>query len=148
VTVAPISVVLVEDHALYRRTLGRAIARDPGLRLLGEAADGIAGLELVRALRPDVAVLDLRLPGLDGLEVCARLARSEPPCPTRVLVLTAFDEPDLAWRVVAHGGAGYLDKQAAHDDVRGALRALARGGVALAGPMLAPWASAAHSAGE
>ena len=130
----PVSLVLVEDHPLYRRTLARAIAQDPGLRLLGEAADGIAGVELITALRPDVAVVDLRLPGLGGLEVCDRLARGGLPGRTRLLLLTAFDEPDLGWRAVAHGAAGYLDKQLSPAEIRAAIRVVADGGVALAGP--------------
>jgi two-component system nitrate/nitrite response regulator NarL len=124
---APLSVVLVEDHALYRETLARAIGRHAGLELVGEAADGIAGVELVAAVHPAVAVLDLRLPGLDGLAVCARLRAEHPDLPTRTLVLSAFDEPDLVWQCVAHGAAGFVDKQVGHREICDAIASVGAG---------------------
>jgi two-component system nitrate/nitrite response regulator NarL len=114
---APLPVVLVEDHDLYRETLARAISRHVGLELVGEAADGIAGVELIAALRPAVAVVDLRLPGLDGFGVCARLRADHPDLPTRLLVLSAFDEPEHVWQCIAHGAAGYVDKQVGHGEI-------------------------------
>jgi two-component system nitrate/nitrite response regulator NarL len=77
-----------------------------------------------------VAVLDMRIPGLDGLEVCARVAALEPVPPTRILVLSAFDEPDLVWQAVSSGAAGYLDKQAPHAEICAAIEAVARDRIA------------------
>jgi DNA-binding NarL/FixJ family response regulator len=69
----------------------------------------------------------MRLPGLDGLEVCDRLRAADPPARTRVLVLSAFDEPDLVWQAVAHGAAGYLDKQAGHRAICAAIERVGAG---------------------
>lgn len=98
---APLRVVVADDHALYRRGIVRALERDPMLQVIGEASDGAAAAALILALEPDVAVLDVRMPELDGLEVCAQLNRVAAELPTRCLVLTAFDDGEMPLQAMA-----------------------------------------------
>ena len=114
-------VVLADDHPLYRRGLSRALARRPDVDLVGEAADGEEALALIRAVRPDVAVLDVRMPRLDGVQVCERL-RSAPDAATPVLLLSAFDDPSLAARATAAGAKGFVAKGSSVTAICGALR--------------------------
>jgi DNA-binding NarL/FixJ family response regulator len=123
-------VVVADDHPLYRRTICRAIEQHPGLTLVGEAADGHEALELIDALEPDVAVLDHRMPGMTGAEVCAALqARQEAPV-TALLLLSAFEDGELVWGAVSGGAAGYLDKGASQADICRAVERVGRGGIA------------------
>jgi DNA-binding NarL/FixJ family response regulator len=123
-----VRVLLIEDHVLYRRGLARAIAERRGeLELVGDAADGYAGLALVADRRPDVVLLDLRLPGIDGIEILRRLRRQDPEGRTRVLMLSAFVDPDFVARAVAAGASGYLDKHEPHEAICDAILRAARG---------------------
>jgi len=127
----PLTLILAEDHPLYRQGLARAVGRRPlDLELIGEAEDGAEAVALIEALRPDVAVVDMRLPGLDGLEVCQRAVSGEAPAHTRVMILSAFDDPDLVWQAVNAGASGYIDKSADPDDVIQAILQVGRGGTA------------------
>ncbi len=112
-----VRVLVADDHPLFREGIVRSVKERPDLELVGEAADGIAGVELIAALRPAVAVVDLRLPSLDGFGVCARLRAEHPDLPTRMLVLSAFDEPEHVWQCLAHGAAGYVDKQVGPSEI-------------------------------
>jgi two-component system nitrate/nitrite response regulator NarL len=125
-----IRVVIADDHPLYREAIAMAVARDPGLELVGEAADGDEAYALTLDLAPDVLLLDQRMPGLDGAGVCERLGRHDPPLPTAVLMLSAFDDPDVVWRAVSHGAAGYLGKDASGSEIRAAIRRVADGRLA------------------
>ncbi len=127
---APVTVVLADDHPLFRRSMARAIAGHPGLRLLAEAGDGHAALELVEALRPDVAVLDHRMPGLTGVEVCARLNDAAEPPATAVLLLSAFEDGEIVADAVRCGAAGYVGKTESRRQVCQAVVEVGRGGVA------------------
>src|SRR2546423_5202848 len=91
-----IRVVVAEDHPLYRDGLVRAICSSPQLELIGEAADGGEAEDLIAELVPDVALLDVKMPVLGGIEVCERVVRSG--LPTRVVMLSAYLDPNL----VAH----------------------------------------------
>lgn len=126
----PLRVVIADDHELYRRAIARAIDRHPDLVLVGEAADGDEALGLIAALQPDVAVLDHRMPGLTGTEVCALLHDGEDPLPTAVLMLSAFEDGELVWNAVGSGAAGYIGKAASHEEVCAAILAVGAGGVA------------------
>ena len=103
-----IRVLVAEDHPLVREGVIRALERDPGIEVIGEADNGITAMELARQLKPDVMVLDLRMPGLGGAVVLERL-RAELP-EIRALVMTANESPESLLDAVAAGAAGYLSK--------------------------------------
>lgn len=119
------TVVIADDHPLYREGLARAVGARPDLELVGEAGDGRAALELIRSLAPDVAVLDMRMPGLRALDAVEALERDG--AHTRVLVLSAAVESSLVYAAVAAGAAGYWSKDAERDAICDAIAAIARG---------------------
>ena len=119
------TVLIADDHPLYREGLARAVSLRPDLELIGEATDGRTALEQIQQLAPDVAVLDMRMPGLRGLEVVEALSRDASP--TRVLVLSAAVESSLVYAAVAAGAAGYWSKDAGRDAICDAIAAIARG---------------------
>ncbi len=126
----PVTVLIADDHPLFRRGKARAITRAPGLRLVAEAADGREALELLEAIEPDVAVLDHRMPGLTGVEVCAALhARATPPA-TAVLLLSAFEDGSIVAEAVRCGAAGYVGKTESQGAICRAIEEVGRGGIA------------------
>jgi len=125
-----VSVLVADDHPIYREGIVRAIKDRPELELVGEAGDGRQALEQLRRLTPQVAVLDIRMPGLDGTQVLAAMRREG--LPTEVLFLSAFMEPELAYKTVAAGAKGYLSKESSRQEVCEAIVTIARGGTALA----------------
>ncbi len=120
-----VSVLVADDHPLYREAIVRAVGERPDLELAGEAKDGRAALGAIRELRPDVAVVDLRMPELDGVQVAAAVHRDG--LPTRVLLLSAFHEAPLVFAAVAAGAAGYLSKDASRRRIQEAILGVARG---------------------
>ncbi|GAA3305026.1 response regulator transcription factor [Dactylosporangium vinaceum] len=128
-----IRVVVVDDEALIRGGLRLLIAREADLELVGEAADGEAALELIRAVEPDVALVDLRMPGLDGLGVLRELARSTAGAGTRVVVVTTFEDDENVFAALRAGAAGFLLKDAEPAELIRAIRVVA-GGEALLSP--------------
>lgn len=104
-----INALVVEDFPIVREAIAAALASDPAIHVVGQAADGHEGLALAREHRPDVVLLDLRLPGLDGITVLRRLTEELPQ--TRVLVMTASESGDLLLEAAAAGAAGYLTKR-------------------------------------
>ncbi len=125
-----VTVLVADDHPIYREGIVRAIKDRPDLELVGEAGDGRKALEEVRRLGPEVAVLDIRMPGLDGTQVLAAMRREG--LETEVLFLSAFMEPELAYKTVAAGAKGYLSKESSRQEVCEAIVTIARGGTALA----------------
>jgi two-component system, NarL family, nitrate/nitrite response regulator NarL len=125
-----VRVLVADDHPVYREGIVRAIKERSELELVGEAGDGREALDQIKKLEPDVAVLDIRMPGLDGTQVLGALRRDSSE--TQVLFLTAFMEPELAYRTVADGAKGYLSKSAARQEICEAIVTVARGGTALA----------------
>jgi len=125
-----VTVVVADDHPIYREGIVRAINERPDLELVGEAADGGQALEQIKELGPEVAVLDIRMPGLDGTQVLAAMRRDG--LETQVLFLSAFMEPELTYRTVANGARGYLSKESSRQEVCDAIVTIARGGTALA----------------
>ncbi len=123
----PLRVLVADDHPLFRRGVARLVQRRAGLELVAEAADGRQALELIDALRPDVAVLDLRMPRLTGLDVCAELRARPAPPPTRVLILSAFEDAALVWDALSAGASGFVGKDAAPATVCAAIEAVGRG---------------------
>ena len=125
-----VTVLVADDHPIYREGIVRAIKDRPDLELVGEAGDGRQALEQIRRLTPEVAVLDIRMPGLDGTQVLAAMRREG--LRTEVLFLSAFMEPELAYKTVAAGAKGYLSKESSRQEVCEAIVTIARGGTALA----------------
>jgi two-component system nitrate/nitrite response regulator NarL len=122
---ARVQVVVADDHPLFREGIERAVRERPDLELVGSAEDGREALERIRDLAPRVAVLDMRLPGLDGLQVLNAVTRDA--LPTRVLFLSASGDPELVYRAVQGGAAGYFRKEADRQAILDAIAAVARG---------------------
>lgn len=125
---SPIRVVLVDDQQLVRAGLRPLAERDGDIEVVGEASDGRAGLARVRELRPDLVLMDLRMPMMDGLEATRAIVADPLLDGIRVLVLTTFDEDEHVQEAIRAGAAGYLLKDIAPDDLRSAIRAVAAGG--------------------
>lgn len=114
-------VLIADGHEHYRGGLVRAIAMHPGLALGAVTDDGLVALSLILNDRPDVAVLDVRLPGLDGFAICQRVWAAEPRPPTRVVLLAAVPDPAQRARAGAFGAIGPLSKDASRWEICGAL---------------------------
>jgi two-component system response regulator NreC len=124
-----IRVLLVDDHAVLRAGLEALLALEPDLEVVGKASTGEEALERVGAVRPDVVVMDLGMPGMGGLEATRRIAACE--CATRVVVLTSHAEEEYLLAVLEAGGSGYVKKTSADEDLIAAIRVVARGEVFL-----------------
>lgn len=121
-----VTAVLVDDHPLYRDGLRAALTRpDSDVTVLGEAADGSTGLERITDLQPDVALVDLRLPGLDGTALTRLIRRRLPG--VQVLILTGLDDDDAIAEALDAGAAGVLKKDASASQIVAAVHAVARG---------------------
>ena len=124
------SVVLVDDDPLVRDGLRVLLQGEPGIVVAGEAADGERAIQLVIDSDPDVVVMDVRMPRLDGIEATRRLSRRDPGRP-RVVVLTTFEHDDYVYEALRAGAAGFVVKRHAADQLAGVLRAVAAGDVLL-----------------
>lgn len=120
----PIRVVVADDHPMWRDAVARDLA-DAGFAVVGTAADGPSAVRRTIAVRPDVLVLDLNMPGLTGQQVCAQLAAAE--VPTRILVLSVSGEQQDVLDSVKAGATGYLVKSARREEFREAVRRTAAG---------------------
>lgn len=123
-----IRVMLVDDQELVRAGLRALLENDPGIAIVAEASDGPRGLAEVRRHRPDVVLMDIRMPGGGGLDATARITADESLSEVRVLVLTTFDAPDEVDGAIRAGAAGYLLKDAGAEELRRAVRTVAEGG--------------------
>ena len=103
-------VLLADDHELMRRMLRTVIASRPGLEIVGEAADGEQALVLAESLRPDLVVLDLAMPGIDGLQVTRALREQQPGC--AILIVSAFEAHRIEAAALAAGADRYVEKAA------------------------------------
>jgi two-component system response regulator NreC len=124
-----ISVLLVDDHAMFRAGIKALLQADGKVEVIGEAATGDEAVDLVRSLKPDVVVMDLSMPGSNGLEATRRIAALD--LDTSVLVLTVHAEEEYLVPVVEAGASGYLTKTSADTDLLEAIRVVARGQVFL-----------------
>jgi DNA-binding NarL/FixJ family response regulator len=123
-------VVVADDQALVRVGLGKILEVEPDLHVLGEAADGDAAVTQARALRPDVVLMDIRMPVLDGIEATRRIVAARPE--TRVLVLTTFGLDDYVFEALRAGASGFMLKDAPPEEIVSAVRLVARGEALLA----------------
>jgi len=121
-----IKVLIVDDHPLFRSGLRQVVAGNPEFELAGEAGDGEAALKLIQEKRPDVAVLDVNLPGLTGLEIAQRLHNKRSP--TRIILLTMHKEEDMVNRALDFGAKGFVLKENAVEEILKAITAVAGGG--------------------
>ena len=129
-----IDVAIADDQPLVRSGLRMIAETEPDLRIVGEAADGAAAVELVTAAQPHVLLLDVQMPVMSGLEAMEELAASGTP--TRVLMLTTFDLDEYVYRAMRAGASGFLLKDMPGEDIVTAIRQVARGADALLAPAL------------
>lgn len=122
-------VLIADDHPLFRDGLARRIQEHPDLELAAEAGDGHQALVLIDELVPDVAVLDLKMPRLDGIQVCARASKETPH--TKAMVLSAHVKSDLVFKAVAAGARAFLSKHASREQLLRAILAVGTGEVVI-----------------
>lgn len=131
---APVRVVIVDDHPVVRRGLRSLLETLPGIEVAGEAADGLDAVRVVQMSRPDAVLMDVQMPGMDGIEATRRIAAC---CPgTAVLVLTMYDDDATVFTAMQAGARGYLLKGADQDEIARAIRAVVAGEV-IFGPQVA-----------
>lgn len=127
-----IRAVIVDDQELMRTGFSMILSAEPDIEVVGVANDGQQGVELIRQARPDVALMDIRMPEMDGLEATATI-QADPNVDTRVLILTTFDLDEYVFDAVRAGASGFLLKDSPADELARAVRVLAAGN-ALLGP--------------
>ncbi len=138
--------VVADDHPLYRDGLSRALAGSGEIDVVGAAATGPAALELITRHRPDIAVLDLHMPGMDGAQVAAAVRRDE--LGTRVLILSAYDDPPEVYAALEQGAAGFVHKEAAPNEIVAAVLDCAAGRDVVAPRLAAGLAAEIRRRGE
>ncbi len=127
-----ISLLIADDQALIRSGLRAIIESEPGMEVVGEAGDGAEAVEAVRRLRPHVALMDIRMPRLDGVAATRALLRGAAPVPTRILILTTFHLDAYVTEALRAGASGFLLKEATADQLIEAVRVIASGEAILA----------------
>lgn len=132
----PITVILVDDHDVVRTGLRSFLNTHEDVKVVGEARNGEEALLCADEMKPDLVIMDITMPGMDGLEATRRLKARSPEC--LVLALTVHEDKQYFMEMLAAGASGYITKQAAADDLVAAIRAVASGQVYLQ-PALARW---------
>lgn len=125
-----IRVLVADDHPIVRNGIVALLQTAPDVEVVGEAATGLEAVDLALALTPDVVLMDLRMPGIDGDEATARILATAPT--VRVLILTTYESDDSILTAIGAGASGYLLKAAPQEEILAGVRAVARGEVALA----------------
>ncbi len=120
-----IKLLVVDDHSIVREGLCSILRAEPDFQVVGEAGDGAEALRLVARTRPDVVLLDLKMPGAPGTEVCRSIMERYPE--TAVIILTAFLDSDMIYRCIQAGAKGYVVKDVERADLKRKIRAAARG---------------------
>ena len=122
-----IRVLLADDQPLVRTGLRMILSAEPDLEIVGEASDGAEAIRLCARARPDVVLMDVRMPGVDGIEATRAITTGHDP-PPRVLVLTTFDLDDVVYDALRAGASGFLLKDASEDRLTTAIRVVSDGG--------------------
>jgi two-component system nitrate/nitrite response regulator NarL len=125
VTTRKVRVVVGDDHPMFRDGVVRALTSSGQIEVVAEANDGVAALELIKTHLPQVALLDYRMPGMDGAEVAAAVRRDD--LPTRVLLVSAHDESAIVYRALQQGAAGFLPKESTRSELVNAVLSCAKG---------------------
>ena len=120
-------VLLVDDHPIMRAGIRLLLENERDIEIVGEADNGLQGVEMCQSLKPDVVIMDISMPDLDGFEATRRITQTMPG--TRVLVLTMYDSEEHFFEILQAGAAGYIPKKAAPTDLIAGLRAVHAGGV-------------------
>ncbi len=118
-------VIVVDDQTLVREGLAELLRLAPGLEVVGVAADGLEAVELVERERPDVALMDLRMPRMDGVEATRRIRGGYPA--TQVIIITTYDDDESILRALRAGARGYLTKDSGSAEIRRAIELVAEG---------------------
>ena len=132
----PIRVLLVDDHALVRAGIRSLLEKLPGLEVVAEAGDGLEALRLVAEYHPQVVLMDIAMPALNGLEATQQLARDSPEVP--VIILSIYSDEEHVYQALRAGASGYLLKDAAIEELEMAIRAVAHGETYLSPPISKP----------
>jgi len=125
-----ITVLLADDHPLIRKGFRLILDAEPDIEVVGEANDGTTAVSMASALRPDVVLMDVRMPGRDGIEATRDIAAAG--LPSKVLILTTFDLDDYVYAGLRAGASGFLLKDTQPDDLAAAIRTIAAGDAVLA----------------
>ena len=120
-----ITVYLLDDHHVLRQALAAMLGGEPDIRVVGDSGDPHAGIEAIIALKPKVAIVDLKMPGLSGLAAIAEINRAAPD--VGIIIFTMYDNPAYVWEATNTGASGYVLKEASKDDLLRAVRAVASG---------------------
>ena len=120
-----IRIVIIDDHEIVRRGISAILQGDHEFQVVGEAADGKEALRIVRETQPDVALVDVRLPEISGIELCYRIQREAPQ--TQVLILTSYLDGNVVRECIRAGAKGYVLKDVVSTDLRRSIRELMRG---------------------
>src|ERR1035437_9998353 len=124
-TVQPVTVLLADDHTMGREGLAALFDKNSKVRVIGHCGDGLHVVKQVEKLQPDVVLLDISMPGLNGLDICRELSKKFSK--TKVLILTMHDDDQFIAKAMQNGARGYLTKDIAHDQLTEAILAVARG---------------------
>jgi DNA-binding NarL/FixJ family response regulator len=127
-------VLIVDDQAIVRQGLRSMLQLEVDIDVVGEATDGQVAVEMVQRLQPDIVLMDVRMPGMDGLAALSRIKAAFPQ--TSVIMVTLYDDPEYLFRAVSAGAAGYILKDASRTELARAIRVIHEGGAIIAPTML------------
>ena len=126
-TPRPVRVLVVDDQVMVRLGFTLVLGNEPGLEVVGEAGDGQTAVTMTRALRPDVVLMDIRMPGLDGIAATTQILADPQTSTTKVVVLTTFDDEEYVFESLAAGASGFLLKDVEPQGLVDAVRQVVRG---------------------
>ena len=127
-----ISVLLADDQAMVRAGFHMLLEAEPDIQVVGEAEDGAVAVSAVRSLKPDVVLMDIQMPVMDGLEATRHIVAEQSKVPTRVLILTTFERDEYIFESLRSGASGFILKNAPPEDLINAIRVVAEGNALLA----------------
>ena len=131
-----ISVVIVDDHPIFRRGMANALAFDPRINVIGQAAHGEKGLEMILALRPDIAMVDINLPGMNGQQITREVTKEH--IPTRIIIITAYDDGEQMLHAAIAGAYGYCTKDIQPDRLTDLIMRVIEGNYVMGDQVMSP----------